>query len=258
MGGHARSGQHHADAMRVIATAALLAAATSCAKYELTRLHTIDVARAIPPCVDESDLQMAASEPPVPMVCYAYVDTANQDAAGLSGMISRAVDKDGIPDPDYVVLWEGGSQYAGSTTTYLGFGLFNSSANYVTPQRLFLMRRTPSIVGVVYDDDFMIIELEEAARKSGIQEGDKLVSINGHAVARQDGQLVTEWDTARLSMDPGEPVDLVWIRPGEGRMSGSCVSIEPRPVPQGGVNLYVRFNESQRRLRAARRERARG
>ena len=122
--------------------------------------------------------------------------------------------------PDLIVFRRGGDVYQGSTAQYVGFGVTLSQPIFAKSVFWEAYRIAPFRVGVLSDETGMVVAMTEDSRESGIQEGDKLISVNGKPVGRNGG-VASDFDSVAHALAPGQVVELVWIRPGTGRMSGS-------------------------------------
>lgn len=129
--------------------------------------------------------------------------------------------------PDFLIYVPQGAAYAGSVSTYVGFGIATSTPTYRPQAMAFCMREVGFATGLRINEQDMVTEVADESRACGIQEGDTVVSIAGSAVARPNNQL-SPWEIEALQHQPGEKVRVVWIRPGSGRMEGEVVLQQPR------------------------------
>jgi hypothetical protein len=138
--------------------------------------------------------------------------------------------------PDLIVLRPQGAAYAGSMTQYLGFGMAMSTP-VTRPQATgFCMRLLPATIGCKRDNSGMIVDLTDEARKSGLQEGDKIVSLGGHTMDSTGGGP-SPWQVAAMKHSPGDELPVVWIRPGVGRMDGKLTLQPNGPLPHSLPSL---------------------
>lgn len=144
--------------------------------------------------------------------------------------------------PDYLIYAPQGSAYAGTVSTYIGFGVSTSSA-VTRPQGIaYCMRELGFSTGLRWDDRNMVTEVSDKARSIGILEGDTLVSIAGSAVSFS-GSQASPWSTESLRWKPGDIVKLIWIRPGTGRMEGELALDPPTPWPT--IRSFIQDHEKE-------------
>lgn len=230
--------------MRIVAIA-LLALLGACNHFNPVRYANFDLACAMP-APTESDqipvLREMDMAPTLPvMVAFAHINGdfhGGSEASKAYNLRSAAWGR--AMRPDLIVFRDQGSAYAGSMTQYLGFGMAMSTP-VSRPQAVgYCMRLAPCIVGYVPDSTGMIVGLSDTAREAGMQEGDKVLSINGHAVEAPPGGMAP-WHAESLQMKVGDEVDVVWIRPGAGRMQGK-VKMQPNRVLSPSIPSLVQWH----------------
>lgn len=237
--------------LRVIACLLAACLLASCNNLSDRRLAAYDAALARRPATAKADptvLHCNAVPPNLPFsVAYATVHgdfhSAGEEAQALM-LRNHAVKVDLAPD--FLIYVPQGASYAGSVSTYIGFGVTTSSPTYRPQGMAFCMREVGFATGIRINDQNMVTEVASEVATSGIQEGDTLVSIAGNSVERVNNQL-SPWQVEALRHKPGDKVKLVWIRPGTGRMSGEAVLQPPREWPQ--VRSFTADYEA--RLKAA-------
>lgn len=121
---------------------------------------------------------------------------------------------------DIAWLEDGGSIYAGSTSSYLGFGVSMSTPHYAHVVVGVLYRIGGAALPLACNDAGMVVTVHDAARRSGVLEGDSLLSIAGKPVAFGEKWIRSAHHEVLLHAKPGDEVELVWVRPGTGRMAG--------------------------------------
>lgn len=132
--------------------------------------------------------------------------------------------------PDFMLYANRGVANVGTVTQHVGFGIYSSSPVYRPQGTVWCCRLAPSSIGMAYDANQMVTEVEDWARSSGIQEGDTLISLAGATVKPPNQERVAAWATKRLQVLPGDDVRAIWIRPGVGRMEGAIKAVPPRPM----------------------------
>lgn len=122
--------------------------------------------------------------------------------------------------PDVVVYWHGGTVNSGAMSTYMGFGMTLTSPIYENLFGAFGLRLAPTMLGLRADANAMVTFVEEPVRACGIQEGDTLMTVAGKSFVRGEKWFNSPHYQVLLRNQPGQEVELIWIRPGAGRMSG--------------------------------------
>lgn len=122
--------------------------------------------------------------------------------------------------PDVVAYWDAGTRTAGAVSTYMGFGMTMTSPVQENLFGAFGFRLAPTMLGLRADASAMVTFVEEPVRACGIQEGDTLVTVAGKSFLRGEKWWNSPHYQVLLRSQPGQAVELIWIRPGTGRMSG--------------------------------------
>ena len=219
--------------MRAIACLLATCLLCSCNNFRHTKLATFDAAMARGSRVQDPLVIHTNATPPNLPGCVAYA-TVHGDFHGGSEehhavLLKRHVNTLGFR-PDFMIYAPQGAAFAGTVSTYVGFGITTSSPTYRPQGMAICFRETGFSTGMVWDERLMVTELSESARGVGILEGDTLVSIDGASMATPSGQL-SAWHLKALQHKPGDKVAVVWIRPGTGRMEGELVLQTPTDWP---------------------------
>ncbi len=139
--------------------------------------------------------------------------------------------------PDVILLYLGAPAYAGSIGTAsavpvgmgaVAFGF--STPVYQRPLSAICYRLATAKLGVRWDETGMIVTATDEAKAAGLLEGDRIVSINGTPVEIGARALRSGHHSRFLEISPGAEVQVIWIRPGTGRMEGKVVAQENPPV----------------------------
>lgn len=124
-------------------------------------------------------------------------------------------------EPDYVIFANTQSYATGSTGVYWGFGISTSQTNYAHKTTARLLRILPSNLGFTFNTENIVTSRQsKSVLDSGLLEGDKILSIDNRPITLKNVRLKL------LKSRPGQKVDLVWIRPGKGRMTGEIELVE--------------------------------
>lgn len=119
--------------------------------------------------------------------------------------------------PDFVVI-------LGESELKSAIGL-----TYVRGLSAICYRIQPARIGFQLDRDSRVVQIDERSnlRSSGITEGDRLLSINGAAIASGAYQAET------LRIQPGDDVELTWLTASGDRKAGRARAIanDGLPVP---------------------------
>jgi hypothetical protein len=153
----------------------------------------------------------------VPYIALAGVGDMSHES--LAKKIPNYLEEMGWPD---IIIWDPeGSQTTGAVSSYLGFGL--STTSLVTQQAIsaVALRVAQTSLGLRLGSDSMVMHVHDDARASGILEGDRLVSVDGLEVQTGPNAWGSAHYQVMLRGKVGQPVQLVWIRPGTGRMEGT-------------------------------------
>lgn len=211
----------------------LLAFLPACNYYKHTKLASFDLAMQRPSRTQDPPVFHASGLPSDLPGATAYA-IINGDFDGGSdekhaSLLKRQAATLGFA-PDYLIYTPQGSAYAGSVSTYVGFGITTSSP-VTRPQGVALcMREIGFSTGLDWDDHGMVTDVADQVRPTGILEGDTLVSIAGAGI-KSSGSQPSPWAAECLKHKPGDVVKLIWIRPGQGRMEGQATLLPPRPWP---------------------------
>jgi len=235
--------------MRVAVVVILALASSGCSMVstEFRQLPAYAAAMALPArtaepkffwshSVDHSDLGM---------VPYAEVIASGSDELARFRKIKK---KALLESADVVLFEKRESIYAGSVGVYWGFGISSGQPVYRGVSAAVLYRFPQAVAGIATDANRMVLSLSEEARRSGIQEGDSLLSAG--QVAWSEGSL---WKIG-LERIPGEQVGLVWVRPGAGRMEGRLELAAPDvsvPDSDSGIVQEFRKESQARRFRGS-------
>lgn len=135
--------------------------------------------------------------------------------------LAKAARRKALPfKPDFLLIGPNEvfqSGYVWSGGLYGGLAVPTHSARLTAA----CYRRLPARLGIVCNEASMVMTLAEDLRTCGIQEGDTIVSLAG---AVYDRKPTSALNKRMLEIQPGEAVELVWIRPGTGRMSGTVTA----------------------------------
>jgi len=208
---------------------------SACNSFNEFRYSTFDAAMALDSRIEDPPVVMVSAMPEdLPgMVVFASIngDFANiRDAGRQAWYLRKEADRLGLR-PDLLTYEPRQAAYAGSTSQYLGYGMAMSTPVYRPQGTVHCFRLSPVSLGLKWNSIRMLTWVAEETRGgAGIQEGDTLLSINGKSIERPaSGTAPSEGEILRIQ--PGDPVSLVWIRPGMGRMEGKAVAREPMPIP---------------------------
>tara|TARA_R110002094_G_scaffold150223_6_gene138683 strand:- start:255 stop:1007 length:753 start_codon:yes stop_codon:yes gene_type:complete len=177
--------------------------------------------------------------------------TATAQALGLKKHVTEEL---GLR-PDFMIYAPGASVYAGSTSQYVGLGMSMSTPHYRPQGSAWCFRIAPAQAGISFEDNGFVNGLSDDARKSGILEGDTLVSLDGKSVKARN-QAPAAWNTQKLFVAIGQEVEVIWIRPGTGRMSGRLVMQENKTMPEYGTSLDQREVAERNRRSSTQRTRS--
>lgn len=221
--------------LRPLAALACASALASCNYYTEHRFSTFEKA-----------VQMPQTNADCP-VYWSHSDLTNLPASAIFAQVNGNFDggsdasfarglKAHVEElgwkPDYMVYQRGGANYAGSVSTYVGFGVAVSNPNYRQNATAWCFRVAPATIGVKLNKSLMVTNLTEEARASGLQEGDTILTIAGASLEAPSSAQVSEWRSKMLDVQVGEVVKVIWVRPGTGRMEGDLVMQPNRPFPE--------------------------
>jgi hypothetical protein len=211
----------------------LLLLLCSCNNFRHTKLATFDVAMSRGSRVQDPLVIHANATPPNLPGCVAYATVHGDFHSGSEEYQALQLKKHASTlgfRPDFMIYAPQGAAFAGTVSTYVGFGITTSSPTYRPQGVAICFRETGFSTGMVWDERLMVTELSESARGVGILEGDTLVSIDGASMAAASGQL-SAWHLKAMQHKPGDKVPVVWIRPGTGRMEGTLLLQPPTEWP---------------------------
>lgn len=206
----------------------------SCNYYKHTKLASFDLAMQRPSRTQNPPVFHASGVPnDLPGATAYAIINGDFDGGGSdekhASLLKRQAATLGFA-PDYLIYTPQGSVYAGSVSTYVGFGITTSSP-ITRPQGVALcMREVGFSTGLDWDSNNMVTDVNDQVRSIGIQEGDTLVSIAG-ATVKASGSQPSPWAADCLKHKPGDVVRMIWIRPGQGRMEGQATLLPPRAWP---------------------------
>lgn len=215
-----------------------MALLVGCSAYEEVRLSTYDIAMSM---VDE-DREVdppayRASSPPQDLPRFVpYARLSGSFPFGSSewqmAKLARESRMRGLR-ADLLLFRESGSVQTGSFSTYLGLGMAMQEAAYRHLSVAWCCRLSPVETGITIDRSGLVLAVDARVHESsGLQEGDTLLNADGHPVVPVDDVAgFSAFDAALLQMRPGREVQLVWTRPGRGRMDGTTVLMPPRAMP---------------------------
>lgn len=242
---------------RFLALAALAlscASLTGCVTHSVRRLPTYDECVALKPAGETRFVNSEVGVDELPaLIPFAVVATQGSDRSVCMRSVAHSCLE---MHPDLVYMGDASSVYAGSVTSVAaggGIATAVSSPYYEIVLNAGCYRLSPVRLGFSSDTDGMVVALEDSARKSGMQEGDHLVSIDGAPVDKGANTLKSPHYRKMLKMKPGQEVTLVWIRPGTGRMEGKIVCLANPPKHIALPDAY-RDIEKAEKARAGRME----
>lgn len=233
--------------LAVVVVAAALTTSCSMVRVETRKLPSYAAAMALPSRTAEPTFFYSHSidRSNFDLVPYAEVIASGGDELARFRKIKKQAE---VESADIVLFEQRESQYAGSVGVYWGFGVSSAQPVYRGVSAGVFYRFPAASAGITTDENRMVLSLSDAARQCGIQEGDTLLSADG--LAWSDASL---W---RLSLErnPGDEIQVVWIRPGTGRMEGRIGLCEPdgdTPASDSGIAAKFHAESSSRRLRGA-------
>jgi len=134
---------------------------------------------------------------------------------------------------DYVLVAPTESNLAGTVSSYWGFGVSTNQLVYARSITGVCFRVRPSRHGITTDETGLVLAIDDTARKSGILEGDTIMSIDGQPW-RSIGRFPSAREVCLLGKLVGSSAQLVWIRAGTGRMSGE-IALQANPPTHLGL-----------------------
>lgn len=216
----------------------------SCAQTSITRLPAFERSQAIEPAgqtitVWGNDLSVDELPAMVPIAVVGVVGGSEKFAPVV------VADKVAAFRPDLIVVNTGAPVYTGSVTSasaYGGYATAVSTPVYERTFSAFCYRLSPVRLGARWDESGMVIAMSESCAKSGLLEGDKILSVNGATITYGEKAARSEHLRKMLELKPGDDVKLVRIRPGAGRMKGTvrCAENPPEHLKLTDVCAEVR------------------
>jgi len=216
--------------MHILFAATAVACLASCSHFNELRYSDYESAMQIPRRIADPPVfnDLAIPEDLPPGACYAAIhgDFPNPGLQDHAYSLRAEALKRGF-EPDYMLVRDLGASTVGAVSQYVGMGASFSTPVYRHGAVLWCFRLYPSSVGYKCDTNQMLLAVDEVLRTSaGIQEGDTILSINGKPVKPPQGGT-SPASSMVLKLQPGQDVELVWIRPGTGRMTGKARSQAP-------------------------------
>ncbi|MCC7537866.1 MAG: hypothetical protein IT379_16700 [Deltaproteobacteria bacterium] len=153
----------------------------------------------------------------VPYVRISGVGTKSAEA--LVQQVCTRLDE--MNNPDVIVYADRGSVATGGVGSYIGFGVSTYQTTYSNVIAATAFRLAPTRLGFGLDDSGMVISVDDRIRSSGLLEGDTVTSVAGQPLERGERWFSSPHYSVLLRGQPDQAVELVWIRPGTGRMSGT-------------------------------------
>jgi serine protease Do len=142
----------------------------------------------------------------------------------------------------------------------IGFAIPVGRVRKVLSEQLLALSEARSWLGFDVDEDTLVVERVVPggpADLAGIQLGDKLQSLAGHLLASLEGDVRDLYRRVRISIQPGEPVELTVLR-GKGQKSFELrarnkvdgilferLGLGVETVRMRGGDLYLRVTEVQ-------------
>lgn len=149
-------------------------------------------------------------------------------ATGARSVLDRSIWRKAAEfKADVVIIKDGGSQYAGTTSTAMpmayGGAVAFSSPVYQTSVYGYCFRLNPVTIGFETDQTNMIIKItNDNIRLAGILEGDKLIAIDGINYSQGMPEL--------LKLKEGQQVLISVVRPGVGKIDKIVKTMENKPT----------------------------
>ena len=157
--------------------------------------------------------------------------SGSERTSNLENKLKKCLNGEWGVKPDYVILEPRKSHLTGGTTDlYHGFGIGSSIANRDSALVAHLYRVCPARIGFETNEQNMVLSIDAQSnlREIGLQEGDTILSVDGVPYDQSHIGRRSRFDASQLSWTPGGLVEVVWVRPGEGRLSGAAVLYENR------------------------------
>ena len=127
--------------------------------------------------------------------------------------------------PDFIVVSEPTRQNVGAVHSFNGG--FGMSTPVIQKQiTLWGLRYTPARLGITWDSDSLMVTSirNPGLYDAGLLEGDTLISLDGVPFPKTDSGEQT-WHLRALQNRPGQEAEIIWIRPGVGRMAATVTYV---------------------------------
>lgn len=123
--------------------------------------------------------------------------------------------------PDAFLYLEGSGEVAGVVTTHIGFGVSTGSAIVVVPTKLLALRSARSRLPFeLHPQTSIVLSVRDRAAVGQLTEGDTVVSIGGWSPIGKQPYEMSNLAHQRLTLGPGDEMDVEWVRSGAGKMAG--------------------------------------
>lgn len=201
--------------------ALLSAVLTSCVSATVHKLPRFDELSGQPALSHPPKLLFVEDVPPSDfpaLVPYAVIGALAGE--GSKNLAARAIwRKASAINADVVIVESAGTVYGGSVSQYVGYGAAVSTPVYEHMYRGTCFKLAPFRLGLTFNSKAMVVTASDEARQAGVLEGDTLLAVSGLAVELEGPAMSPHLDMYRRHK-AGDEIELVWIRPGVGRMSG--------------------------------------
>src|SRR5262245_10274024 len=204
---------------QAVAAAACCALASCVSPDPVRKTQFYELAVSMAPLDQPHPVMLVESHDSVPaaeMVPYAMItclSTASGENAGASLWMKAVPHR-----PDLVSYEFGGDVATGSVSQYWGWGIATSTPTYSHAYTAWCFRATEAVLPFKLNRSGMILEIDPSEASCGLLEGDTIVSVNGGVYDEKLG-VNSSWFGMRLSIHPGNEIDVQAIRPGTGRIS---------------------------------------
>lgn len=165
------------------------------------------------------------AQPPSAGVPFANMAILGNGFTNDAYLRKQAGERGGKIGADFVIVTGGGSQYAGSVTTY-GGGIAITTPVQAPVLYATAFVKTRAKIGVRWDDRNEVLDVlpDSPADRAGIRVGERLLAIN--ATRLQSNQLAVWQEIARLS--PGDEI---------------CLEVAAVGQPSRTVNVVAASND---------------
>ncbi|MEM7167649.1 MAG: hypothetical protein AAF581_19505 [Planctomycetota bacterium] len=163
-----------------------------------------------------------------PLMPYAVVVAGLPLGGPVDHVYQRIWRKADDIDADLVIFQDASHVNAGSVSVYHGFGVTSNIPVRVGVIEAICYRACDAELGFLTDKDGVVLTLSGEARRSGLQEGDRILSWNDGPFKLPAGtyEQAAQASLRALNLSVGDAVRLVWVRPGSGRMEGTLYAYE--------------------------------